>query len=223
MARRILFFFGPPGSGKGTQTEILSQQLGLPAISTGDLLRRHNQLAGQYKAAMSEGQLVDDQVVNDLLAERIAQPDAQRGFILDGYPRTKTQFENFYNQIIGQDDQACAIEISVSEDEVYNRLSGRRFCPKCGAGYHLTYKPSKQPGICDNCQTALEQRPDDCPEVIKDRLALYQRTMGPLVALWWQLGELIIIKGEKDIETIHNDILLSLQERGFLKMKPEIV
>ncbi|NCU44241.1 nucleoside monophosphate kinase [Candidatus Falkowbacteria bacterium] len=223
MARLILFFFGSPGSGKGTQATSLSQQLGLPAISTGDLLRQHNQLSGEYSAAMNEGQLVDDELINDLLAQRLAQPDVQRGFILDGYPRNKAQFEHFYNEIIGREDQSCAIEISVSEPEVYNRLSGRRFCPKCGAGYHLIYKPSQHHGICDNCQTALEQRSDDSPEVIKDRLALYQRTMGPLVALWWQLGELVIIKGEKDIEAVHDDILLALQERGFLKMKPEIV
>lgn len=223
MARRVLFFFGSPGAGKGTQVEILGQQLGLPIISTGDLLRRQKQLDGQYKVAMSEGQLVGDDMINDLLNQRLAQPDAKNGFILDGYPRNKTQFEHFYNNIIGQDDQTCAIEIGVSEAEVYNRLSGRRFCPKCGAGYHLTYKPSQQTGICDNCQTVLEQRPDDRLEVIKERLALYQRTMGPLVALWWQLGELVIIKGEKDINSVHNDILLALQERGFLKLKPEMI
>lgn len=223
MARRILFFFGPPASGKGTQAEILAKLLDLPAISTGDLLRRNNQLAGQYRAAMSEGQLVSDEVINNLLKQRLAADDVNRGFILDGYPRTKTQFEHFYNEIIGQEDQACAIEISVGEQEVYNRLAGRRFCPNCGAGYHLTYKPSQQPDICDQCQTKLEQRPDDQPAVIKERLALYQRTMGPLVALWWQMGELIIIKGEKDIDLVHNDILAALQDRHVLKMKPEIV
>ena len=223
MARLILFFFGPPGSGKGTQSVNLSQQLGLPAISTGNLLRQHNQLTGEHNAAMNEGQLVGDDLINSLLVERLSQPDVQRGFILDGYPRNKTQFEYFYNDIIGDEDQSCAIEISVSDKEIYHRLSGRRFCPKCGAGYHLTYQPSRQPDRCDDCQTALEQRPDDNPEVIKERLALYQRTMGPLVALWWQLGELAIIKGEKDIASVHNDILLALQERGFLKLKPEIV
>ncbi len=97
MSRRILFFFGPPASGKGTQAERLAEQLGLPAISTGDLLRRNNQLAGEYKAAMNEGQLVADEVINELLVARLGQADAEKGFILDGYPRTKTQFEYFYN------------------------------------------------------------------------------------------------------------------------------
>lgn len=223
MSRRILFFFGPPASGKGTQAEKLAEQLGLPAISTGDLLRRNNQLAGEYKAAMNEGQLVADEVINDLLVNRLNQADAQKGFILDGYPRTKTQFEYFYNNIIKPEDKACAIEISVSEPEVYNRLAGRRFCPQCGAGYHLIYKPSQQLGLCDKCQTPLEQRPDDTEEIIKERLGLYQRTMGPLVALWWQMGELVIIKGEKEIEQVNNDILESLEEDGFLKLKPEII
>ena len=136
MARLVLFFFGPPGSGKGTQSANLSQQLGLPAISTGNLLRQHYQSIGEHNAAMNEGQLVSDDLINKLLVERLNQPDAQSGFILDGYPRNKTQFDYFYNNIINPDDKICAIEISVSDQEVQHRIAGRRFCPKCGAGYH---------------------------------------------------------------------------------------
>jgi adenylate kinase len=220
MARRILFFFGPPGSGKGTQAEIISKQLGLPTISTGDLLRRQSQLDSQAQATMNQGQLISDEIINNLLNQRLAQADAQSGFILDGYPRAKTQFDYFYQTIVQPEDRLCALEIKVNAAEVQKRLSGRRFCPQCGAGYHLIYKPSEQLGICDNCQLALEQRADDQPAVIQERLILYQTAMSPLIELWQKQNELVVINGEQDIAAVHQDIVAILQDRGLLELKP---
>lgn len=212
MSRHILFFIGPPASGKGTQAELAAKYYSWPAISSGDLLRRLADLPKKYQAAIQSGHLVDDQIINDLLKRRLAQPDTKSGFILDGYPRNSSQFDYAYHHIITAEDKVRALEIKVSDEEVYRRLGGRRFCPHCGAGYHLIYKPSKREGICDYCSTKLEKRPDDKPQVITERLKLYHETMEPLKVLWQKRGELITINGEQDIAAVHQDVVASLAQ-----------
>jgi len=216
MVRHILFFIGPPASGKGTQAELVSKYYGWPAISSGDLLRRSADLPQKYQEAIQAGHLVDDGVINDLLQRRLTQADTKPGFILDGYPRNSSQFAYAYNYIITPQDRVCALEIRVSDEEVYRRLEGRRFCPHCGAGYHIIYKPSKREGFCDICSSKLVRRPDDKPEVIAERLKIYHDTMEPLLALWQKRGELEVINGEQDIPAVHQDIIAVLTRRGYV-------
>ena len=172
MPRTILVFFGPPGSGKGTQSDLLSETTNWPAISTGELLR-HEQKIGpavgrKVKNLMSQGGMVSASLVDHLLKTRLAKPDAKKGFILDGYPRNEYQFRNLLKLIKG-DDRLYFIDFRVPDREVMTRLSGRRVCD-CGASYHIMYNPPKKAGKCDLCGQTLRQRSDDRPVVIRRRL-----------------------------------------------------
>ena len=169
-----LILLGAPGAGKGTQAEAISAKLGIPQISTGNMLREAvkngTELGLRAKAAMDSGALVSDDIVIGILKDRIAEPDAKNGYILDGFPRTVAQAEAL-DQMGVQIDKV--LEIHVENDRIIARMSGRRVCEKCGASYHIEYKPTKQEGICDLCGGNAAQRADDAPETVLSRLEVY--------------------------------------------------
>jgi adenylate kinase len=211
----VFIFFGPPGSGKGTQSEMLGERLKLPVISTGALLRQEETnktpLGLKAKRFVKKGELVPDKLIAEIIKKRLAKRDTARGFILDGYPRDKVQLDDLLSMV--QDKYAIwPVEIKVSDREVLNRLSGRRVCPNCGAGWHLVYKPTKQAGICDVCGHKLAIREDDRPAVVRQRLAGYKETVKDLLAYAKKNKSLISINGEQSIAKVKKDILVKIKK-----------
>ena len=188
-----LILFGPPGSGKGTQAKLLVKTLGIPQISTGDMLRDHvrkgNAVGTKVEAKMKAGILVKDEVVNRLVEERLAQPDAARGFILDGYPRTRAQAETLCGMLAGRGAETVVIHLVVDYNEVIARLTGRRQCPVCGTLYNVSSKPPKVAGVCDLEGAALIIREDDREEVIRERLDAYEKQTRPLIEFFRETGK----------------------------------
>ena len=195
-----LIFLGAPGAGKGTQAEIVCEKLGIPAISTGNMLReavKNGTPAGlAAKECMEKGDLVPDDVVIGILKDRIAQDDCKKGFILDGFPRTVEQAEALDNMGINIDK---VIEIHVADEKIIARLSGRRVCEGCGASYHLDYKPTKAEGICDGCGAKVVQRVDDKPETVLSRLETYREKTAPLKGYYESKGKLVTVEGQEEI------------------------
>ena len=190
-----LIFLGPPGAGKGTQATIVSEKLSIPTISTGDMLRAAiaagtevGKLAQTY---MDKGHLVPDEVVIHLVAERVSQPDCQKGYILDGVPRTIAQAEALEAEGI-QFDHVLSIESL--DDTVIGRLTGRRVCPNCRAIYHIKGHPTKVEGLCDVCGGRVVQRVDDAPETVRERLEVYHSLTEPLKGFYQQRGLLREVK-----------------------------
>ncbi|MDB4982370.1 MAG: adenylate kinase [Myxococcales bacterium] len=181
-----LLFFGPPGVGKGTQAQRLSAAFRVPHISTGDMLRAAIQsftpLGNRAKAFMDAGQLVPDELILDVLADRLTQPDTARGFLLDGFPRTVPQAEALARILVAAGKALSAVLVlDAPVDELVDRISKRRTCQTCGATYHLVAKPSKQPGACDRCAGPLIQRSDDSEEIIRKRLVEYLGKTKPVL------------------------------------------
>ncbi len=195
-----LILLGAPGAGKGTLASYLIEKMGVPSVSTGNILREAirngTELGMQAKAFMDAGKLVSDELVIDLLKERIAQPDCQKGFILDGFPRTIPQAEAL-DQIAQID---CALSLEVADDVIEGRMTGRRTCTKCGATYHIVANPPKAEGVCDACGDALQIRPDDKVEVVRQRLETYHAQTEPLKEYYGAQGKLKSIDGEQGIE-----------------------
>ena len=183
----VLLLFGPPGSGKGTQSGKISQWLGIPAISTGDMLREEikagSALGKAAKSIMSGGGLVSDDLVNRMLAERVSAPDCAHGFLLDGYPRTVEQAEYLDQVLTDQQFEAPIIlHLDVPMDALVGRLTSRRQCPQCKRIYNLLQMPPKMPGICDDDGTPLTTRKDDQEEVVKERIRTYDEMTRPVLA-----------------------------------------
>jgi adenylate kinase len=181
-----VIFLGPPGVGKGTQADFIAQKYGIPKLSTGDLLRESvangTLLGKEAKGYMTRGELVPDAVVIGLVEEKLGSPDCQKGFLLDGFPRTVTQADQLSNYLRARGENLDrVVYFSLSKDEIVRRISGRRSCPDCKAVYHMESIPPKREGICDTCQKALVQRNDDKPETIESRLAVYQEQTAPLI------------------------------------------
>ncbi|MFA6171048.1 MAG: adenylate kinase [Patescibacteria group bacterium] len=216
MAKNFYIMFGPPGSGKGTQAEILGKRLNLPTISTGVLLRKEienkTELGKEVESIMAAGNLVSDEIVAKMIDNRLKEKDAGQGAILDGYPRTLNQ-QDFLLSIFKKTAEAVVtpLLVDVSDDEVIKRLGGRRACA-CGATYHMIYKPPKNDEICDVCGTKLVVRPDDQPEVIKERLKVYHKNVDPVIDYWKKSGKLIIINGEPPIKEVAEEIEKRLKE-----------
>ena len=176
-----LILLGAPGAGKGTQAELLTQQLGIPAISTGNMLREAmangTELGMKAKKYMDEGALVPDELILSIVADRVAQPDCAKGFILDGVPRTIPQAEALEKVGITFD---AVVSLEISDEEIVERMGGRRVCASCGAPFHVKNLPPKVEGVCDACGGKLEARADDKPEVVRDRLKVYHKETAPL-------------------------------------------
>ena len=207
-----LILLGAPGAGKGTQAEILCKKLGIPSISTGNILRaaiKDGTPTGlKAKSYMDAGRLVPDEVIIGIVGERLAQPDCAKGCILDGVPRTIAQAEAIEKAGIRID---AVISIEISEDEILRRMSGRRVCEACGASYNVEAVPPKVEGICDNCGGKLIQREDDTPETVKARLEVYHRETEPLVDFYAKRGLLKAVEVADNKEATNAKILAALE------------
>lgn len=196
-----LIMLGAPGAGKGTQAAILSRMLNIPTISTGNILRaavKNGTPVGlQAKRYMDAGQLVPDDVIIGIVAERLAEPDCQIGFILDGVPRTIPQAEAIEKAGIVLD---AVVDIEIEDSVIEARMTGRRTCPACGATYHVVAAPPKQEGICDECGTPLVHRADDKLETVRARLDVYHRETEPLKDFYAQRGLLKTVENQPTIE-----------------------
>ena len=196
-----LIMFGAPGAGKGTQAAILSERLGIPTISTGNILRaavKNGTPVGlEAKRYMDAGQLVPDQVIIDIIVERLGEADCRNGFILDGVPRTIPQAEALENAGVKFD---CVLDIEVPDSEIMKRMTGRRACTACGATYHVVAAPPKAEGVCDSCGGALVQRDDDKPETVQSRLDVYHSQTEPLKKFYADRGILKMVPYQNSIE-----------------------
>ncbi|MCL2755069.1 MAG: adenylate kinase [Oscillospiraceae bacterium] len=196
-----LIFLGAPGAGKGTQAEYVCERMSIPAISTGNMLREavKNGTPDGVKAKdfMDRGDLVPDEVVIGIIKDRIAQDDAQNGFILDGFPRTVEQADALEKMGVKID---LVVEIYVPEERICARMSGRRVCDSCGASYHIDYKPTKVDGKCDSCDGNAVQRADDDPSTVLSRLNTYHEKTAPLRDFYARIGKLKTVEGQEEID-----------------------
>jgi len=186
-------FLGPPGAGKGTQAKVIADEKGIAHVSTGDILReavaKGTDLGKKAKAFMDSGALVPDDLVVAMVAERLSRADCRRGFILDGFPRTIAQAEALAKTLERSGRKLdCVGYFKVDDDQVVERLSGRRICRRCGANYHVTFMPPAVPGKCDKCGGELYQRDDDRAETIRERLRVYYRETADLVSFYGKRG-----------------------------------
>ena len=196
-----IIMLGAPGAGKGTQADILSKRLGIPTISTGNILRAAvkagTPVGLQAKAYMDAGKLVPDDVIIGILAEALNGPECANGYILDGVPRTIPQAEAMEKQGVEID---VALDLAVEDAAIVERMGGRRVCPACGATYHVINNPPKQEGVCDKCGTELIIRADDAPETVRDRLRTYHEQTEPLLAFYRERGKLRTVENRPTIE-----------------------
>ncbi|MGZ6185488.1 MAG: adenylate kinase [Candidatus Binataceae bacterium] len=218
-----LVLLGPPGAGKGTQARMLEKRLGAPQVASGDLLRaavrKRTPLGVEAKRYMDKGALVPDELVLKLIEERLQQPDAASGFILDGFPRTAAQAETLTAmlQASGSRQLDKVIAIIVPDDEIVKRISGRRTCKNCGAMYHVIYDPPRNQNLCNSCNGELYQRDDDAEDTVRMRLEVYAATMRPLLEYYERLGLLAQIDGIGRPEEIQQSILGALGNIGATK------
>ncbi len=195
-----IMFLGAPGAGKGTQAEIASEKFGIPAISTGAIIREAIKTGTVMGLAAKEytekGALVPDSVVIGIIKERLEKEDCKNGFILDGFPRTVPQAEALDEMGIELDK---VVSIEVPDEKIVARMSGRRVCATCGASYHIDYKPSKDGKTCDNDGTELTLRKDDSPEVVLSRLDIYHEQTEPLKDFYLAKGKLRLVEGQEEV------------------------
>jgi len=212
----FIVLLGAPGAGKGTQAKRVSQRMGLPHVSSGDLFREHErrgtELGQEAQRYLSRGELVPDSVTSAMIRERLGQPDSRDGAVLDGFPRTEPQAQalaGLLAEVKGQVDHAVLIR--VPEDRLVERLAGRRVCENQGHVYHVTFNPPRQPGLCDQDGSPLLQREDDQPETVRRRIRVYEEQTRPVVEFYRRLGLLREIEGDQGIDQVTEDILHALQ------------
>lgn len=202
---------GLPGAGKGTQADKISEKYNIPHISTGDMFRsaikEGTELGVKAKSFMDQGALVPDEVTIGIVKERLSKADCEKGFLLDGFPRTIAQAEAL-QALLSEMNQSIdhVLHVEVPEDKLVERLSGRRICPTCGRAYHVIYNPPKKEGICDIDGSALIQRDDDKPETVKNRLAINIEQSKPLLDFYEDRGYLVTVDGDQDINKVFQDI-----------------
>lgn len=196
-----IIFLGAPGAGKGTQAEIVSEKLGIPTVSTGNIIRAAvkdgTEMGKKAKAYIDAGELVPDDVVIGIIKERLEEADCKNGFILDGFPRTIPQAQALSDMGVNIDK---VIDIYVPDDVIEARLSGRRVCKNCGNSYHMMYKKPAIDGICDACGGELIQRADDAPETVRERLNVYHEKTEPLKGYYEEQNKLFTVEGQEDVK-----------------------
>ena len=204
-----IVLLGAPGAGKGTQAKLIAAHYGIPHISTGDILRdnvgRGTELGRKAKRVMERGDLVSDDLVNGMVAERLKQPDSARGFVLDGFPRTVAQAQWLDRELAkkaGERRPTVVVDVDVSYNQLLQRLTGRRTCPVDGKIYNIYLQPPKTEGVCDACSTQLFQRVDDTEEVISERLKSYERQTKPLEDYYIEQGRLRRVNGDQPVEKV---------------------
>lgn len=205
-----IILLGPPGAGKGTQAKKMQEHYRFPHISTGDILRENiNNNTGlglKAKSYMSRGELVPDELLITIIKDRLSKKDCQNGFMLDGYPRTIPQADALQMILTESGEMIDAVlNVSVDDEELITRLSGRRMC-KCGASYHIIFNPPARDGICDKCNEKLYQRDDDKPETIRNRLNVYKKQTQPLINYYSNKKILKTIEGSHEIDQIFEEI-----------------
>lgn len=209
-----LIFLGAPGAGKGTQAEVICKEYGIPAISTGNILREAlksgTEMGLKAKAYMEAGDLVPDAILIGIIKDRLAEDDCRNGFVLDGFPRTIPQAEALDKMGITIDK---VIDIEVSDDRIVARMSGRRVCEQCGASYHMLYKKPVKEGICDACGGTLIQRKDDHPDTVKDRLQVYHEQTEPLKDFYSRQRKLFIVEGQEEVADTTKLVLAAVAEQ----------
>ncbi len=207
-----LILLGAPGAGKGTQAEMLTQKLSIPAISTGNMLRdaisHGTELGKKAKTYMDGGNLVPDELILGIVKERVSQSDCEKGYILDGVPRTLAQADALEALGVKID---YVVSVEVDDEVIEKRMTGRRVCGKCGASYHVTANPPRQEGVCDLCGGELTVRKDDAPETVRRRLEVYHATTEVLKDYYAKLGKLRIVNGNQSIEGANRDILKAIE------------
>ncbi len=195
-----LILLGAPGAGKGTQAEKIVEKYGIPAVSTGNIIRAAlkagTEMGLKAKSFMDAGQLVPDDVVIGIIKDRLQEKDCENGFILDGFPRTIPQAQALEDMGVDIDK---VLDIEVPDEKITARMSGRRVCSKCANSYHLLYKKPKTEGICDACGGELIQRKDDAPETVQARLKEYHEMTEPLKDFYKKLGKLVIVEGQEEV------------------------
>ena len=206
-----IIMLGAPGAGKGTQAKKIAEKYGIPHISTGDIFRANikngTELGKKAKTYMDQGALVPDELTCDLVVDRIQQPDCANGYVLDGFPRTIPQAECLTTALdkLGQ-KMDYAINVEVPDENIIDRMSGRRACVACGGTYHIKYNPTKKEGICDACGGELILRDDDKPETVKQRLEVYHTQTQPLIDYYTKEGILKEVDGTQDLQKVFDDI-----------------
>ena len=207
-----LILLGAPGAGKGTQAEKISEFKQIPTISTGNIIREAlksgTEMGLKAKSYMDSGSLVPDEVVIGIIKDRLAKPDCEAGFILDGFPRTIPQAEALDRMGVVIDR---VIDIEVADDVIAQRVSGRRVCSDCGSSYHIEHKPAQVDGVCDRCGGTLVQRKDDKPETVRDRLRVYHEQTEPLKAYYEERGKLYVVEGQDQIDQTTELVLAAVE------------
>ncbi len=212
-----IIMLGAPGAGKGTQAKKIAAKYNIPHISTGDIFRANikngTELGNKAKTYMDQGLLVPDELVVDLVVDRVKQEDCANGYVLDGFPRTIPQAEALDKALAAIGEKMdYAIDVNVPDENIVHRMSGRRACVGCGATYHLEYAPTKTEGICDACGKELILRDDDKPETVKKRLGVYHEQTQPLIDYYTNAGILKTVDGTVDINDVFQTIVDILGE-----------
>lgn len=210
-----IIMLGAPGAGKGTQAKRIAEKWGIPHISTGDIFRSNikngTELGMEAKKFMDQGLLVPDELTVKILLDRVSQDDCRNGYVLDGFPRTIPQAEVLDRALLDRDEKIdYAIDVDVPDENIVNRMSGRRACLNCGATYHITYAAPKTEGICDKCSSNLVLRDDDKPETVKKRLNVYHEQTQPLIDYYTKKNVLKTVDGTKDMEEVFHEIVAIL-------------
>ena len=212
-----IIMLGAPGAGKGTQAKKIAAKYSIPHVSTGDIFRANikngTELGNKAKTYMDQGLLVPDELVVDLVVDRVQQDDCKNGYVLDGFPRTIPQAEALDKALAEFGDKIdYAIDVNVPDENIVKRMGGRRACVGCGATYHLVYAPTKTEGICDVCGKELILRDDDKPETVQKRLNVYHEQTQPLIDYYTGQGVLKTVDGTKNLDEVFGDIVKILGE-----------